>query len=264
MTELSIYNRMKEFYESRSRTYLTRRTPCIIRIDGCHFHTFTRGFEKPFDNIFIKSMIQTTKNLCEEIQGCVLGYVQSDEISLLLVDFKQLNSEAWFSYQVQKICSVSASMAAAFFNKAFKNEVENFAMTASIKDYDRLIGIYENAIKKTAYFDSRCFSIPKEEVSNYFLSRQLDATRNSIQGLAQANFSNRELHGLSCNKLQDKLYTEKNINWNDLPTMLRRGTCLVKSTYEHHRGWLVDDNIPIFSTEEGRKYVEDTFKVEEE
>ena len=87
--------RMKEFYEFIPKTKLMRRTPVILRIDGKAFHTFTRGFQKPFDEILIKSMQETMKYLCENIQGCVLGYTQSDEISLLLVDYKNLNSSAW-------------------------------------------------------------------------------------------------------------------------------------------------------------------------
>ena len=111
--------RMKEYYENITKIKLMRRTPVIIRIDGKAFHTFTRGFKKPFDEILIKSMQETTKYLCENIQGCVLGYTQSDEISLLLIDYKNLNSSAWFDYEIQKICSIAASMATMAFNKSF-------------------------------------------------------------------------------------------------------------------------------------------------
>ena len=104
-------DRMKENYENRSKTYLTRRTPVIIRIDGCHFHTFTKGLKKPYDSLFIEVMQRTTKSLCESIQGCKFGYVESDEISLLLTDYDTLKTDAWFDYSVQKICSVAASMA---------------------------------------------------------------------------------------------------------------------------------------------------------
>lgn len=80
-------DRMKENYENRSKTYLTRRTPVIIRLDGKTFHSFTRGFKRPYDEILHKSMNATLKYLCENIQGCKFGYAQSDEISLLLTDF---------------------------------------------------------------------------------------------------------------------------------------------------------------------------------
>ena len=106
--ELSI--RMKTFYEQIPKIKLIRRMPVIIRLDGKAFHTFTKGFKKRFDEILIKTIQETTKYLCENIQGCVLGYTQSDEISLLLVDYKKLNSDAWFDYEVQKMCSIAASM----------------------------------------------------------------------------------------------------------------------------------------------------------
>ena len=119
--------RMKEYYENIPKIKLMRRTPVIIRIDGKAFHTFTRGFKRPFDEILIKSMQETTKYLCEKIQGCVLGYTQSDEISLLLIDYKNLNSSAWFDYEVQKMCSISASMATMAFNKSFAHEIAYYS-----------------------------------------------------------------------------------------------------------------------------------------
>ena len=117
--------RMKEFYEQIPKTKLMRRTPVAIRIDGKAFHTFTKGFRKPFDHILIKTMQETTKYLCENIQGCVLGYTQSDEITLILVDYQKLTSSAWFDYEVQKLCSISASMATMAFNKYFAENVAN-------------------------------------------------------------------------------------------------------------------------------------------
>ncbi len=98
--------RMKENYEMRSRTSLMRRNPVILRLDGCHFHTFTRGFEKPFDRVLNDTMAITTKRLCENIQDCVFGYTQSDEITLVLCDYQKLETDAWYDYEVQKMCSV--------------------------------------------------------------------------------------------------------------------------------------------------------------
>lgn len=112
--------RMKTNYEEIPKIKLIRRTPVIIRIDGKAFHTLTRGFRKPFDEILIKTMQETTKYLCENIQGCVFGYTQSDEISLVLIDYQRLTTSAWFDYEVQKICSIAASMATMAFNKFFE------------------------------------------------------------------------------------------------------------------------------------------------
>lgn len=138
--------RMKEFYESVPKTKLMRRTPVAIRIDGKAFHTFTRGFSKPFDDVLISAMQDTMKYLCENIQGCVLGYTQSDEITLILVDYKRLNSSAWFDYEVQKMCSIAASMATMAFNKFFESNVEKEknSFTAEWLDEDTYNPNYKN------------------------------------------------------------------------------------------------------------------------
>ena len=121
----SLGDRMKG-YENVTRTKLVRRMPVIIRIDGKAFHTFTKGFDKPFDSLLMDAMNRTMKYLCENIQGCMLGYTQSDEISLLLVDYQTLTTDSWFDDTVQKMCSISASMATLAFNKAWKEVVDEW------------------------------------------------------------------------------------------------------------------------------------------
>lgn len=268
-------NRMKEYYENIPKTKLMRRCPVILRIDGKAFHTFTRGFHRPFDEILIKSMQETMKYLCENIQGCVLGYTQSDEITLLLVDYKKFTSQAWFDYEVQKICSIAASMATMAFNRAFANNVGDYCtynyecMDNTHENYEHILSL---AVDKGAMFDCRCFNIPKEEVTNCIYWRQLDASRNSIQMVGQANFSHKELQNKSCNDIQDMLMVQKGINWNDLPVYQKRGSCCVrnkivvksdgimetvqlKDTSKSENEWIVDKNIPIFKGED-RKYID--------
>lgn len=261
MDRSDLATRMKEYYEGIPKTRLMRRTPVAIRIDGKAFHTFTKGFNKPFDEILIKSMQETMKYLCENIQGCVLGYTQSDEITLILVDYKKLNSSAWFDYEVQKMCSIAASMATMAFNKAFECFVYDWRMNNYLSMdedwYKNLNKIYRNAIAKSAMFDARVFNIPKEEVTNLIYWRQLDATINSIQMVGQANFSHNELQDKSCNMIQDMLMTQKGINWNNLPTHQKRGSCCIKvDTVEKARPhWIIDTEIPIFKNE-SREYIE--------
>ena len=278
--------RMKTFYEQIPKTKLMRRCPVAIRIDGKAFHTFTRGFHKPFDEVLIKSMQETMKYLCENIQGCVLGYTQSDEITLILVDYKKLTSSAWFDYEVQKICSIAASMATMAFNNIFSKFVKEFDLELAYNDNGidtkenrKLWEIYKKAINKGAMFDARCFNIPKEEVTNLVYWRQLDASRNSIQMVGQACFSHKELQNKSCNDIQDMLMIQKGINWNDLPTYQKRGSCCVKiyqtanGVFESHAEdelvengrtyWSIDTNIPIFKGE-GREYIDRLVFVGEE
>lgn len=254
----SLGERMKG-YEYVTRTYLTKRTPVIIRIDGRAFHTFTRGFKKPFDDILVKSMQETMKYLCENIQGCVLGYTQSDEITLVLVDYKELNTSAWFDYNIQKCASVAASMATMCFNKAFASNVKLYRYNSdcTIDEELKYDTVLELAMRKGAMFDARVFNIPKEEVCNNILWRQNDATRNSIEMVGHANFSQKELHKKSCNDIQDMLMLQKGINWNDFPTHLKRGSCCIKqmTVGSSRPEWVVDTEIPIFKGE-GRNYID--------
>lgn len=197
-------DRMKKNYENVSKTFLTRRMPVIIRLDGKAFHSFTKGFKKPFDKVFCDTMIETTEYLCKNIQGCVFGYTQSDEISLLLVDYKNLNTDAWFNYSIQKCVSIAASMATIAFNKFFLENIDKFFINNSQKDMfncdyfdcdcEKLYNAYIKASNKGATFDARIFNIPKEEVVNYFIWRQNDCYRNCINTVAQNLFSQKELY----------------------------------------------------------------------
>lgn len=283
MDKTTLGDRMKNNYENISRYYLTRRMPVIIRIDGKAFHTFTRGFKKPFDDILVSTMQDTMKYICENIQGCVLGYTQSDEISLVLVDYAELTTDAWFGNNLQKMCSVSASMATLAFNKFFSGRVQEFmydccdefgddVLPEKQNDYELAHNVYFKKFN-AAMFDSRVFTIPKEEVCNYLIWRQQDATRNSIQSVGQANFSQKELHGKSCNNIQDMLMLQKSINWNDYSTTLKRGSCCIKiddgitkydevgniCDYIPSSKWVIDNEIPIFSQD--RNYIEKLINV---
>jgi len=276
-------DRMKHNYEEVTKTRLTRRMPVIIRLDGCHFHTVTKGFKKPFDDVMIKTMQDTMKYLCENIQGCVLGYTQSDEITLVLQDFKELTTDAWFDYEVQKMCSVSAAMATFAFNKFFAQNVKDWGdkpaeVTAEgIEEDLNLFNAYEKVIKNGAYFDSRVFNVPKEEVANCLIWRQKDAERNSINSLAQSLFSHKSLQGLKLKDTLTKIEQEAGVVWGELPTTYKRGSCCVKvydriiggvmnsagytdltmpeTTSDPIKGtWTIDNNIPQFTDD--RYYIE--------
>lgn len=286
-------NRMKENYENRAKTYLLRRVPVAIRLDMKAGHSFTKGFKRPFDHLFVTCMQETMKYLCENIQGCLLGYTQSDEITLILQDYKKLTSDAWFNYSVEKLCSISASMATMIFNKVFSKEADKV-----IRDIDEAWNIqkadkaYEEAILKSlekgALFDSRCFNIPKSECTNLLLWRQMDASRNSVNMVGQAYFSHKELQNKSVSDVQDMLMLKKGINWNDYSVPEKRGSCCIKvketqkisiddisklnkekesfllnPVNKERKVWIIDKNIPIF-VNEGRRYIEDIINCEEE
>lgn len=253
--------RMKTFYEQVPKTRLVRRMPVAIRLDGKAFHTFTRGFQKPFDEVLGNAMVRTMEYLCKNIQGCVFGYTQSDEITLLLIDYQTLDTCAWFDYEIQKMCSISASMATIAFNKYFFEEARdwyNRQLPSTLQCEQNIVKqwkVYKIAAEKGAMFDARCFNIPKEEACNLVYWRQLDATRNSIQMVGQANFSHSELQGCSCSVIQDMLHEQKGINWNDFPTRWKRGTAWT-------RAGGVDFEMPILKGD-GRKYADDVIYVGE-
>jgi tRNA(His) guanylyltransferase len=221
-------NRMKDQYENRTRFLLPRRTWTVIRVDGKAFHTFTRDLEEVYDLALVDSLNYAATKLCEEAQGALFAYLQSDEISVVLQDFKDERTQAWFDGNVQKIASVSASIVTARFNQYFNGFDE-----------------------KVATFDARVFTIPDPiEVENYFIWRQKDATRNSIQSLGRAHFSHHVLEGKNCGQIQDLLFHEKKINWNDCPTEFKRGR-VVERVYQNW--WEVNDSIPVFT--EDRTYL---------
>lgn len=212
MQKDSIGNRMKANYEQRYDIQLTRRIPVVIRLDGKAFHTFTRNLERPFSSELNNAMISTVKALMNNVQGAKIAYVQSDEISILLTDYDHLYTEAWFNYKLQKMTSVSASIATAYFNYYFN------------------VDSYSNEM--LAMFDSRAFNIPKEEVSNYFLWRWQDWKRNSVQLLGQSLFSHNQLHGKNQQDIKI-MCREKGYDWDALPNKWKYGTFVDNRGHEY-------------------------------
>lgn len=287
MDTSDLAKRMKD-YESISKSKLMKRCPVMVRIDGKAHHTFTHGFQRPYDEVYMRSIQETAKYLCEHIQGVILSYQQSDEITLVLVDYKTINVSPYFDYEVQKLCSIIASMTTMAFNKIFRDNVNTYY--ACCREYgwltDEIQGlcdVYFDAVDRGAMFDCRVFNIPKDEVTNNIYWRQLDATRNSIQMVGQANFSHAELQNKTCDMIQDMLMIKCGINWNDMPVEFKRGSCCIKQYYyvdtetgeeiadynavnvvdmdtlpdniTQRSRWIVDKNIPVFKGE-GRNYIE--------
>lgn len=223
----TIGDRMKDFYEDRFRYSLPRRNYTIIRVDGKAFHTYTKGMKVPFDEGFIDDMNSTAAYLCKNIQGAKFAYVQSDEISILLTDFDELETDMWFKGNLQKMASVASSLATSEFNRLrlvrslgsiFHAAEDTFAPTSSHEALENL----KNA--KQANFDARIFQISAQmEVMNYFIWRQQDATRNSISAVAQSLYSHKELEGKTSNEKQEMIFAKSGVNWNDYPSRQKRG-----------------------------------------
>lgn len=243
-------DRMKG-YEKTFKHQLLRRSYTMIRIDGKAFHTYTKGLDTPFDQGLIDDMDKTAAFICENIQGAKCAFVQSDEISILVTDFDKLETSAWFDNNIQKMCSVSASLATAVFNR---QRVQRYycdpewdrATGPNIRDHyevgcdldDEMIRAnsivnYMPPINYIAMFDSRVFQLPtKSEVMNYFVWRQQDTVKNSISTVAQTMFSHKELHGKNGNDKQEMMFQKNGTNWNNLNPKLKRGRMIVKEVYE--------------------------------
>ena len=229
----SLGDRMK-LYEKAYDYKLTQRTPVIMRLDGKAFHTFTRQFEKPYSQTLMIMMNETAKYLCENIQGAKIAYIQSDEITILIRYYDELNSEPWFNNEIQKMTSIGAAMASSFFTYRFGLEYFN---------------TYREKVKPVQ-FDCRVFTIPEHDVCNNFIWRQQDWERNSIQMFGLSYFSQKELHKCSCKEIIRKCEEEKKVRWDELSTDLKRGRCIIKADDK----WIVDKEIPIFKDD--RDYIE--------
>lgn len=238
MSHDSLGDRMKR-HEQACRMVLPHRMPVIMRVDGRAFHTYTRGCKRPFDERLMLAMDAVALALVDDIQGAQLAYVQSDEISILIHNYKRHASQAWFDNQVQKMTSVAASIAGA-------------TMTA------RSVDVFDEM--RPATFDARVFVLPEAEVCNYFIWRQQDAVRNSIQMLARSLYSHRECDRKNGAQLQEMCW-QKGQNWNDLPAHHKRGRCVVRGEGPL-AGWTVDREPPTFS--ERRDYIERHLAVEPE
>ncbi len=214
LESLSLGDRMKQ-YESAQSLHLTRRVPVIVRVDGRAFHTLTRGMRKPFDARFVSAMVDAAINTALDLQCFTLGYVQSDEASFLLLDTKTEATEQHFGGVLSKIVSLTAARMSVEFYRAFpwQDKDEAFEENKQLTRY------------RPPIFDARAFSVPIADVPNYFLWRQQDWNRNSIQMLARAHFSHAECHGKNAAALHEMLHT-KGLNWANLPARERNGTIL--------------------------------------
>ena len=278
----SLGDRQKQ-YEAVQEHYLVPKMPFIIRVDGKAFHTYTRGFVKPFDTVMGTAMKRTMQSLCEDIPGAVFGYTQSDEITVICKYTDRIVSQAWFKGRVEKIIAITASKATKYFNKYFREEVRNFenkynelvkentvlgckygAESAMVQEFYRVHGdeikslgklmqVYERKLGN-AEFDSRVFNIPEWDCINNIIWRQQDAIRNSVEMVGHVHFSAKQLDKVNCENIKYKLYTEKNIDWeNDFTIYQKRGACSYKQAERKtikgkeviRNIWVIDENMPI-------------------
>ncbi len=227
----TLEDRMKQ-YESVSKNYLVRKTPVILRIDGKGFSKYTQSFKKPVDPFLASAMAETAKFLVKNIQGARIAYTQSDEISVLLRDWDSPTTDAWFSYNVQKLVSVAASMATAHFNYFMAQRPDS----------------------KPAVFDCRAFNLPFSEVCNYFIWRQQDGIRNSISMHAHHMFGHSKMQGVNTERAISMML-DAGFDWMSLPLYVQRGVCFIKDAED------IDETIPVFK--DCREYIDTHIHIEQ-
>lgn len=206
-------DRMKSYEYQANKDKLIPNLPVIVRLDGKSFSKFTKDFEKPFDKSFAEVMKETTRFLVNEFPKCILGYTQSDEISLVFIN--DYNNPIEFSGRIQKLCSIIASKCSCFFCL----KANESPLTSEINTEDFPV------------FDCRIWNVPSVvEASNTIFWREVDATKNSIQSLGQYYMYHKDLQGLSNNQVQFHLNNDYDVNWNDLEDHYKKGSYYIKNS----------------------------------
>lgn len=203
-------------YEETSKNRLLSRTPVLIRVDGRAFHTFTKGSQKPYDEVIINAMVYATEMTAKEISGFELAYVQSDEATFFISDYEHYDSQGWFDYEINKIVSIAASAFTAYFNNYWYKHWTTQPVTTEHAENMR-------KARKIAMFDARAFNVPYDDVPNAFIWRQKDWIRNSVQMLAQSKFSHQSLQGIDNESIKDAL-REVGHPWEGLTDKQKYGT----------------------------------------
>lgn len=255
MDKTSLGDRMKE-YEAAYDATMMRRVPVVVRLDGKGFSRLTKRLklEKPFDGRFLDMMADTMLSVASQVEGCVIGYTQSDEISLVLVNNQSLDAQPYFGNRVQKVASITASMATARFNRRLV----------------RLLG--DTEVDAEAYFDSRVFTVPDPvEAMNALIWRQQDCVRNSILSAAYYEIgkvkgrktAQKMMHGLNTSKLQELMFQELGLNWSTrYSPELKRGTVTYRKSMEVEtpngkalRSKWTLEAAPTFQSEDGKEWL---------
>lgn len=182
------------------------------RLDGRSFTRLTKEickFEAPFDIRFRDLMVHTVKSLMDCGFRVVYGFTESDEISLLFS-----TEENTFGRKVRKYNSTLAAEASASF---------------SLK------------LGRAATFDCRIVPLPTlERVQDYFLWRQEDAHRNSLNAHCYwmlrkegktVKEATKALEGQSVG-FKNELLFSRGINFDRLPSWQKRGIGVWKEPYE--------------------------------
>lgn len=240
---------------------LERKTPVIMRLDGRAFSKYTKGLDKPFDKDLSEVFQWVAFKLKENLDNVKFIYSQSDEINILMTDWTKDTTDAWFTYRVQKMVSVAAGITTALFNSRVEKIINKYASQISDIEEAQFKPVEEfTPVEKKyfvwkgkqykAVFDCRVFNVSMEDVVPYFIYRQKDAMRNSVQALAQSYYSHTQLDKKKQAEMKQLVLDKANVDYDKLPMLQKAGFTIYKDTSDN---WIVDTDIPEFMT--NRDYI---------
>jgi len=265
MNKESLGDRMKR-YEESTNFKIIPRAPIMVRIDGKAFSTLTKRLKlaKPYDICFSSWMTETAKRVASEMQGCMLAYTQSDEITFAIRSDQTEETTPWFDNRVQKIVSVAASVAAATFN--------HFIPVLKDENGEVILDDFSKPKRAgVAFFDCRVWPMPSMmEVVNNLIWRQRDCVKNSISSacyyevgrIVGKGTARKMMHKKNQDQQQELLFSEAGVNWNNYPAEFKRGivayrnwiTVTTENGTAERRRW-EDSAAPIFTSEYGRDWL---------
>lgn len=260
----------KSYYEDISYVFLKRNLPAVIVVSGDGYRKFVKNFQKPYDPLFMKTMQSTLKYLCDSVPGCVFGYTEGFEFVLLLTPPSGIEETSWFTYDVQKIASLTASLATMKFNKLFEKNAKSYVMAGNNFDQTKKLTAmqgYVNAIDTGALFTAGCFNLPAHDIFRYLEAKQKSALNQAIGDMGETYFSAQELAGKTASEVQKMAFENRGINFEDYPNEFKRGSACLKMSAENGISdglpqnasiWKIDREMPLLC-EDTRSYIERLF-----
>ena len=247
MSEIKELKLEMKKYEESSATKLAKKTPVFIKLNVCSYAQMTKHLRKPYDVIFANAMQHTMMSICEVAHGAIFAYSNFDEITVVLTDYHKLNSNAWFSYDVQKMSSVVSSIATVEFNSEFNKLVQEFEKDYSGANKENLLVEYKKLAEHKIMFSSHCFNVPENRVCDMLYWRQKECTKNIIQSIGRMYFENDVLVGKCNDEILEMLRETYGIDWVNLPVELKRGVACTKGSnpFSKKKNWAIDKHMPL-------------------
>jgi tRNA(His) guanylyltransferase len=178
-----------------------------------------------------------------EVEGALFAYQYNDEIVVVARNDQTQETSPWYDNRLQRICSVTSSIATQHFN--------NFAASTEMN----LMG--------DAFFTSQIFVVPNiteaintmvfKQQHNFHISIQLACFYELLKKYDKSTIKEM-LTDLSIDEKIDLLNQECGIDFNEYPTSFRRGAAcykirkIVDGVVKNK--WVVNSELPIFTKDQ--------------